>query len=101
MGTMTTILETRGDPVFCAFYVKYYKIKNVFTILYYNDLSVFSFSYAQCLTCLTCKWGVKRDFWRSRGSPGRRTQGFKLSVYGPPPISVYPRGYVEGKKNCT
>ena len=69
---MTTILETRGDSVFCAFYVKHYIILQYvmiyynkldyitkLQILYYNDLSVFSFSYAQCLTCLTCKWGVK------------------------------------------
>ena len=35
--TMTTILETRGDPVFCAFYVKYYNILQYVTI-YYNIL---------------------------------------------------------------
>ena len=34
---MTTILETRGDPVFCAFYVKYYNILQYVTI-YYNIL---------------------------------------------------------------
>ena len=35
--TMTTILETGGDPVFCAFYVKYYNILQYVTI-YYNIL---------------------------------------------------------------
>ena len=49
--TMTTILETSGDAVFCAFYVKYYNILQYVTI-YYNIL--------ECITklqyCTTMTW---------------------------------------------
>ena len=49
------IYEKKLQNYQCVYNIVY----NIVLQLYYNDLSVFSFSYAQCLTCLTCKWGVK------------------------------------------